>query len=61
MAQATLSWPFGPIHLEDRRGTAQDERFALIFAYPTPSGPVGHLPLTGGVVPRTPFTGDADL
>ena len=26
MAQATFSWPCGPIHLEDRRGTAQDER-----------------------------------
>ena len=34
MAQATLSCPFGAIHLEDRRGTAQDERFALIFALP---------------------------
>ena len=38
MAQATLSCPFGAIHLEDRRGTAQDERFALIFALP----PVPH-------------------
>ena len=32
-------------------GTAQDERSALIFAHPTPSGPAGHLPLTGGVGP----------
>ena len=34
MAQATLSCPFGAIPLEDRRGTAQDERSALIFALP---------------------------
>ena len=34
-----------------RQGAAQDERFALIFAHPTPSGPSGHLPLTGGVGP----------
>ena len=45
MAQATLSCPFGAIHLEDRRGTAQDERFALIFALP----------------PAPPITGDAYL
>ena len=32
MAQATLSCPLGAIHLEDRRGTAQDKRSALIFA-----------------------------
>ena len=90
MAQATFSWPFGPIHLESAclrfrltaktapapllllfpanplrwaspgvrerltktpLGTAQDERSALIFAHPTPSGPAGHLPLTGGVGP----------
>ena len=38
MAQATLSCPLGAIHLEDRRGTAQDERSALIFALP----PVPH-------------------
>ena len=44
MAQATLSCPFGAIHLEDRRGTAQDERFALIFALP----PAPH---NGGRVP----------
>ena len=34
-----------------RQGAAQDERSALIFAHPTPSGPSGHLPLTGGVGP----------
>ena len=44
MAQATLSCPFGAIHLEDRRGTAQGERFALIFALP----PAPH---NGGRVP----------
>ena len=38
MAQATLSCPLGAIHLEDRRGTAQDKRSALIFALP----PVPH-------------------
>ena len=36
MAQATFSWPFGPIHLEKHQGAAQDERFALIFAAPGP-------------------------
>ena len=35
MAQATFSWPCGPIHLEDRRGTAQDGHFVSIFALPT--------------------------
>ena len=34
MAQATLSWPFGPIHLEDARGTAQDGHSVSIFAHP---------------------------
>ena len=34
MAQATLSCPFGAIHLEDRRGTAQDGHFVSIFALP---------------------------
>ena len=38
MAQATFSWPCGPIHLEDRRGTAQDGHFVSIFALP----PVPH-------------------
>ena len=55
MAQATRSYPFGAIHLEDRRGTAPDERFVLIVASPTPSGPSGHLPLTGGVGPGPPL------
>ena len=32
-------------------GTAPDEHFVLIVAHPTPSGPSGHLPLTGGVGP----------
>ena len=36
MAQATFSWPFGPIHLERHQGAAQDERSALIFAAPGP-------------------------
>ena len=44
MAQATFSWPCGPIHLEDRRGTAQDGHFVSIFALP----PVPHY---GGRVP----------
>ena len=42
---------------KNRRGTAQDERFALIFAHPTPSGPSGHLPLTGGVGPGPHYGG----
>ena len=46
---------------KDRRGTAQNERFALIFAHPTPSGPSGHLPLTGGVGPGPHFTGGRQL
>ena len=56
MAQATLSCPFGAIHLEDRRGTAQDGHCVSIFAYPTPSVASRHLPLTGGVGPRSPVT-----
>ena len=56
MAQATLSCPFGAIHLEDRRGTAQDGHFVSVFAYPTPSVASRHLPLTGGVGPRSPVT-----
>ena len=38
-------------------GTAPDEHFVLIVAHPTPSGPSGHLPLTGGVGPGSLFTG----
>ena len=38
MAQATFSCPFGAIHLEDRRGTAQDGHSVSIFALP----PVPH-------------------
>ena len=34
---------------------------APIFAYPTPSPPLGYLPLTGGVGPRTPVYGGALL
>ena len=60
MAQATFSCPFGAIHLENRRGTAQNEHFVLIVAHPTPSGPSGHLPLTGESAPD-PITGDAYL
>ena len=42
---------------KDRRGTAQDGHCVSIFAYPTPSVASRHLPLTGGVGPRTPVTG----
>ena len=38
-------------------GTAQDEHFVLIVAHPTPSGPSGHLPLTGGVGPGPHYGG----
>ena len=38
-------------------GTAPDEHSVLIVAYPTPSGPSGHLPLTGGVGPGPPLRG----
>ena len=34
---------------------------ALKVAFPTPSGPSGHLPLTGGVGPGPLFTGDTFL
>ena len=57
MAQATLSCPFGAIHLEDRRGTAQNGHSVSIFAHPIPFVASRHLPLTGGVGPRTLFTG----
>ena len=38
-------------------GTAQDGHFVSIFAHPTPSGPSGHLPLTGGVGPGPHYEG----
>ena len=41
-------------------GTAQDERFALIFALPIPSG-LRPSPLDKGSRPRTPLRGDAYL
>ena len=44
MAQATFSWPCGPIHLEDRRGTAQDGHFVSIFALPPVPRYVGRSP-----------------
>ena len=62
MAQATFSWPFGPIHLEKHQGAAQDERFALIFAAPGPyfagaqlGGPVSHRKGAGGSADQFPF------
>ena len=61
MAQATLSCPFGAIHLEDRRGTAQNGHSVSIFAHPTPFVASRHLPLTGGVGPRTPIYGSYPL
>ena len=36
---------------QNATGDGSDEHFVLIVAYPTPSGPSGHLPLTGGVGP----------
>ena len=38
-------------------GTAPMSTAVLIVAHPTPSGPSGHLPLTGGVGPGPLFTG----
>ena len=61
MAQATLSCPFGAIHLEDRRGTAQDGRFRAHIRPSLSPLAFGHLPLTRGVGPRSPITGDAYL
>ena len=43
------------------RGPAQDGHFVSIFAHPTPSVAARHLPLTGGVGPRTPITGVTPL
>ena len=43
------------------QGAAQDERFALIFAHPTPSVATRHLPLTGGVGPGPHFYGGRQL
>ena len=43
MAQATLSWPFGPIHLEDARGRAQSAEAAappLPPCRPSPRPPI---------------------
>ena len=61
MAQATLSCPFGAIHFEDRRGTAQNGHSVSIFAHPIPFVASRHLPLTGGVGPRTPIYGSYPL
>ena len=56
MAQATLSCPFGAIHLEDRRGTAQDGHSVSIFALPIPSG-LRPSPLDKGSRPPVPRYG----
>ena len=57
MAQATFSCPFGAIHLENRRGTAQDGHWrAHIRPFLSPLA-FGHLPLTRGVGPRAPIYG----
>ena len=61
MAQATLSCPFGAIHLEDRRGTAQNGHSVSIFAHPIPFVASRHLPLTGEVGPRPPIYGSYPL
>ena len=61
MAQATFSCPFGAIHLEDRRGAAQDGRFRAHIRPSLSPLAFGHLPLTRGVGPRPPITGDAYL
>ena len=49
--RAASSFAHGGKGTKTPPGFAQDERSALIFALPTPSGPAGHLPLTGGVGP----------
>ena len=61
MAQATLSCLFGAIHLEDRRGTAQNGHSVSIFAHPIPFVASRHLPLTGEVGPRPPIYGSYPL
>ena len=42
---------------QNATGDGSDEHFVLIVAYPTPSGPSGHLPLTGGVGPGPHYEG----
>ena len=46
---------------KDAGGRRRGELRSPMTAFPTPSGPSGHLPLTGGVGPQTPITGDAYL
>ena len=57
MAQATFSCPFGAIHLENRRGTAQDGHWRAHIRPSLSPLAFGHLPLTRGVGPRSPITG----
>ena len=42
---------------QNATGDGSDEHFVLIVAHPTPSGPSGHLPLTGGVGPGPHYGG----
>ena len=42
---------------QNAAGDGSDEHFVLIVAHPTPSGPSGHLPLTGGVGPGPHYGG----
>ena len=42
---------------QNATGDGSDEHSVLIVAYPTPSGPSGHLPLTGGVGPGPHYGG----
>ena len=57
MAQATFSCPFGAIHLENRRGTAQDGHWRAHIRPSLSPLAYGHLPLTRGVGPRAPIYG----
>ena len=44
-----------------RWGTPQGRTSFAMSAFPTPSGPSGHLPLTGGVGPQAPIYGGYPL
>ena len=61
MAQATLSCPYGAIHLENRWGTASVSTYAqrvLTGGLPYPLWPFGPSPPDRGSRPQTPcFTG----
>ena len=55
--RAASSFAHGGKGTKTPPGTAPDEHFVLIVAYPTPSVASRHLPLTGGVGPGPHYGG----